>query len=329
MRVVGRIASFINDHFFACVVAAALAGLLLPGAAGLRSMVSPILFVMIFGMGLTLTLGEFASVFKRPVRVLAVLLVQYSVLPVTAWLLTRFVADPDLRMGFLIVAVAPSEITSALMVFLAGSDAALGTGAMSLSVLVAPLAMPALLGALGGQSIHLNVGSMFLNLAVVVAVPVLVGAALRTRFARLQAYADECSTVASVMVLLLILVAAANARTQLNVGIISVAALLLAFNLIGYVAGWLTGRVVTRNGDVRPYVFTIGMKEFGVAMAVALAFFPTKASLPATLYGVIMLVTAPFLVKRLRREGSAHASTDEKSPTSVTVVAADTPAAPV
>jgi predicted Na+-dependent transporter len=47
-------------------------------------------------------------------------------------------------------------------------------------------------------------------------------------------------------------------------------------------------------------VFTIGMKEFGVAMAVALAFFPAKTALPATLYGVIMLVTTPLLVKWLR-----------------------------
>jgi BASS family bile acid:Na+ symporter len=297
---VRRAAAFVNDHFFACVVVAAAAGLLLPSAAGLRSGVSPILFVMIFGMGLTLTLGELASVFRRPLRVLAVLLVQYSVLPVAAWLLARLVGDADLRMGFMIVAAAPSEITSALMVFLAGGDAAFGTGAMSLSVLAAPVAMPALLGALRGRSVHLDVGSMFLNLAVVVAVPVVAGAALRTRFAGLRAYADECSTIAAVMVLALVFVAAANARAQLSVAVLGVAALLLVFNVVGYGAGWATGRVVTHGGDVRPYVFTIGMKEFGVAMAVALSFFPAKAALPAALYGVIMLVTAPFLVKRLR-----------------------------
>ena len=301
MGIAGRAAALINSHLFALVVVAATAGLLLPGAAGLRSLVSPILFVMVFGMGLTLTLGELASAFRRPARTVAVLLVQYSVLPLAAWLLSRLVGDPDLRMGFLIVGAAPSEVTSALMVFLAGGDAAFGTGAMSLSVLAAPLAMPALLGALGGQSVHLNVGSIFLNLAVVVAVPVIFGATLRTRFSRLGAYAGECSAIASAMVLLLVMVAAANARSQLAAGVLAVAALLLLFNLVGYGVGWLAGRFITRGGDVRPYVFVIGMKEFGVAMAVALTFFPAKTVLPATLYGVIMLVTAPWLVHRLRR----------------------------
>jgi predicted Na+-dependent transporter len=43
------------------------------------------------------------------------------------------------------------------------------------------------------------------------------------------------------------------------------------------------------------------MKEFGVATAVALSFLPSRSALPAAVYGVIMLVTAPYLVKRLRR----------------------------
>lgn len=39
------------------------------------------------------------------------------------------------------------------------------------------------------------------------------------------------------------------------------------------------------------------MKEFGVGTAVALQFFGSKAALPSAVYGIIMLITAPGLVK--------------------------------
>jgi BASS family bile acid:Na+ symporter len=230
-----------------------------------------------------------------------VLALQYTVLPVLAWVLALPLADPELRAGFVIVGAAPSEITSALMVFLAGGDAALATGAMALSVLVSPFVMPPILSLLAGHSVHMNVGEMFLNLAVIVAIPVLVGASLRTRFPKLGNHADECSALASLMVILLIfIVAAANAGSILQVGMIGTAVLLLVLNVSGYALGWLTGRIVAPRDDRRPFIFTVGMKEFGVATAVALNFFPGRAALPAAVYGVLMLITAPYLVRRLR-----------------------------
>jgi BASS family bile acid:Na+ symporter len=302
LKIISKLAAFLNDRFFFCVIAAVVLGLLLPQAAALQQLVSPVLFLMILGMGLTLTLPELAGVFRRPGRVLAILAVQYTVLPAAAWLLGRLAVDPELRAGMVVLGAAPSEITSALMVFLAGGDAALATAAMALSVLAAPLVMPFALSLLIGQTVHLETGPMFQSLLLIVALPVLAGASVRTRFTRLSDYANECSALAALMVIFLIfIVAAANAGEILNPNVLGLAALLLALNLIGYAAGWGTALLVDRKGDRRPYVFTVGMKEFGVATAVALSFLPSRSALPAAVYGVIMLVTAPYLVKRLRR----------------------------
>ncbi|WP_309492516.1 bile acid:sodium symporter family protein [Candidatus Hecatella orcuttiae] len=293
---------WINDNLLFLVIVFAITGVLFPKFSFLSHYVDPILFVMILGLGLTLTFQDFGRVARTPQKILAALGVQYSVIPVVALSLTFWAENPHTALGILIIGVAPSEITSALMVYLAGGNLALATAIMGSSILVAPFIMPLLLSLFAGRSVAVDAGEMLMELLLIVALPVILGSLLRTRFQKLAEYRERFSSLSSVMVVLLIFtVASSNAEAILSIGVIWLAVLLLILNLSGYLIGSLAGKLMKFEGGSKTYMFTVGMKEFGVGTAVALQFFSPEVALPSAVYGMIMLITAPFLVKLLKK----------------------------
>jgi predicted Na+-dependent transporter len=96
-------------------------------------------------------------------------------------------------------------------------------------------------------------------------------------------------------------VASSNTQTILEPSVLPLAFSLLALNLLGYLTGFTLGKVLKYDGGSAIYTFTVGMKEFGVGTAVALQFFGANAAIPSAIYGMIMLLTAPALVKLLRK----------------------------
>lgn len=297
-----KISKLINNHLIWFILIAAFLGIILPQFSFLSNYVSWILFFMILGLGFTLDFKEFINVIKTPWKVLIAILVQFSIIPLVAFLLAFLIADKDLAIGTLIIGAAPSEITSALMVFLANGNLALGTIIMGFSILLSPLIMPWVLSILIGKSVSINTPEMFKNLLLMVALPVVIGSLLRTKFKKLEKYKEEFSSLSSVMVIILIFVVASNSSKEiLDISILGLVFLLLLLNLLGYLTGYLTAKIL-RIKEFKSYIFTIGMKEFGVATAVALQFFGSEAAIPAAVYGIIMLITAPIVAKVLKNK---------------------------
>ena len=293
---------YVNNNLLFLVIVFTVIGVLFPQFSFLTNYVSPILFVMILGLGLTLTLQDFVKVAKTPQKILVALIVQYSVIPVIAFTLTFLSNDPTIAIGILIIGCAPSEITSALMVYLAGGNLALATAIMGSSILLAPFIMPLLLSLFAGEAVALDVGGMLIELLLILALPIILGSLLRTKLQKLKKYEEQFSSLSSIMVILLIFtVASSSAEAILNASIIWLVVLLLTLNLSGYIIGFIVGKLIRSEGDFKTYMFTIGMKEFGVGAAVALQFFGPEAALPSAVYGIIMLITAPILIKINKR----------------------------
>lgn len=292
--------NIINRNLVWFVVLAALGGFFLPQFAFLSDYISWILFVMILGLGLTLELKEFAGVARTPWKVLIAILTQYSVIPLLAYALSLLIDDENLAIGTLIIGAAPSEITSALMVGLANGNVVLGTTIMIISILVSPFVMPWVLSIMSVNSASLDSIDLFRQLLLMVVVPVVIGLMIRTRFRRLQRYKEGFTSLSSTMVILLIFVVASKSGDEiLDVSLIGLGFILLTLNILGYGSGYLVARIL-KISEVKSYIFTIGMKEFGIATAVAIQFFGSGAAIPAAMYGIIMLVTAPFATKILR-----------------------------
>src|SRR5699024_7320707 len=150
------------------VVIAGVLGFLLPDAFNpLAPSITWSLGVVMFFMGLTLTLPDFTRIAKRPwIAVLGVV--------------TQFVAMPLL--GLLVVTVygLPAEIAvGVILVGCAPGDTALSVSVTTLSTLLAPILTPLLTLWLAGSYMDVPFWSMFVTICQTVLGPVIVGVIIR------------------------------------------------------------------------------------------------------------------------------------------------------
>lgn len=83
------------------------------GFAWTTNYTSVFLGVAMFGMGLTIHMGDFKVVFTRPKEVILGFIAQYTLMPVIAWLLaTAFHLPADLALGVILVGCCPGGTAS-------------------------------------------------------------------------------------------------------------------------------------------------------------------------------------------------------------------------
>lgn len=108
------------------------------GFAWTTTYTSVFLGVAMFGMGLTIHMGDFKVVFTRPKEVILGFIAQYTLMPVIAWLLaTAFHLPADLALGVILVGCCPGGTASNVITYIAGGDVALSVGMTIASTLAA------------------------------------------------------------------------------------------------------------------------------------------------------------------------------------------------
>lgn len=150
------------------------------GFAWTTTYTSVFLGVAMFGMGLTIHMGDFKVVFTRPKEVILGFIAQYTLMPVIAWLLaTAFHLPADLALGVILVGCCPGGTASNVITYIAGGDVALSVGMTIASTLAAPLMTPLLVYLLAGAWVEVSFFSMVISVVKVVLIPVLLGIFLR------------------------------------------------------------------------------------------------------------------------------------------------------
>ena len=147
------------------------------------------LALIMLGLGLGLTLQDFTRVLKTPKDFLLGLISQLIILPIVAFILIKFLGTtPEIALGVMIIAAAPGGITSNILTKFANGDVALSislTAVISIiSIVTVPLIVFTSADLLGISfaSESINITSTALKMALVVAVPVIIGMVIR-RFA--------------------------------------------------------------------------------------------------------------------------------------------------
>ncbi len=149
--------------------------------------IAPIALALIMlGLGLGLTKQDFIRVVKTPRDFLVGLISQLIILPIVAFVLIKFLGTtPEIALGVMIIAAAPGGITSNILTKFANGDVALSislTAVISIiSIITVPLIVFTSANLLGitFPSENINITSTALKMALVVAVPVLIGMIIR------------------------------------------------------------------------------------------------------------------------------------------------------
>ena len=138
--------------------------------------INPMLGVIMFGMGLTLSPQDFKIVLSRPKDILIGCLTQFTVMPLLAIGLTwAFALPKELAIGVILVGCCPGGTASNVITYLAKGDLALSVGMTAASTLLAPLLTPLLVWTLAGTMVDVDTMGMLMSIVYVVIAPIVCG----------------------------------------------------------------------------------------------------------------------------------------------------------
>jgi BASS family bile acid:Na+ symporter len=163
----------------AVVVGVALAQPALFGTYGgfdLKRLIIPLIQIIMFGMGATLSLDDFARVARMPKPIFLGFLAQYTIMPTVSWLIALgFGFDPEIAAGFILVGCVSGGVASNVITYLAKGNVPLSVTMTLCSTLVCPFMTPLLMKLLAGKLIPIDVVAMMISIANMIILPVAVG----------------------------------------------------------------------------------------------------------------------------------------------------------
>ncbi len=283
------------------VVVAALVALAVPRAAsGLGGLVPVFLAGQVLGVALNLTPGEIRAAARRLHLVGLALLCQWTLVPALGLGLHLIAPNPIIAAGILICAISPAEITSGLMATIAGGDTAIATACMAGSLATSIVLTPLWLAVGLGPNAHFSPTALGSELVLSVLIPLLVGVSLRAAFPALARWRHLFLDLSAACLVLVVLAGTSSARPVLLSAAIGATFGLVVLLLLGAGAiGFGLGRALRLpHRQAAAIGFPIGIREFGVAIAVALAVLP-RASAVGGVYGIVMVAAAGTLATRL------------------------------
>ncbi|CDM40990.1 bile acid:sodium symporter family protein [Ectopseudomonas oleovorans] len=282
--------------------------------------------IIMLGLGLSLSLGDFARVAKFPKPVLIGLACQLLLLPLACFFLAKaFGLAPALAVGLMLLAASPGGTTANLYSHLAHGDVALNITLTAVNSVIAILTMPLIVNLSlayfmsADQAIPLQFAKVVQVFAIVLG-PVAIGMWLRSRFPGFAERMQKPVKIISALFLLLIilLAVAKDWRTFVDYAP-AVGGAALAFNLLSMAVGYCVPRLLKLNlRQAIAIAMEIGIHNGTLAIALALSPAllnnPTMA-IPAAIYSLIMFITAALFglwVNRVHGAELAHETVAEQ-----------------
>ncbi len=299
-----KICDFIARWMGALVLLMSLLALLLPApfmSVG-TWVINPMLGLIMFGMGLTLSPKDFRIVFSRPRDVLLGCLAQFTIMPLMAWLLTKvFQLPSDLALGVILVGCCPGGTASNVITYLAKGDLALSVGMTATSTILAPFLTPLLTWLMAGTFVDVDTLGMLQSILYVVIAPIVVGFLIQhylpTFTKRAVAYLPAFS---SVMIALLVAIIVGHNASRLLTGGLIVVLVVILHNISGLLLGYSIGRLLGLSHDKRTAIsIEVGMQNSGLASSLATIHFATfpMATIPGAVFSVWHNISGALVAK--------------------------------
>ena len=303
-----KISELIGKYMAWIVLAIAALALFLPGTCLWiqTKWVNYLLMVVMFGMGLTMKLSDFAVVFSRPRDVLIGCTAQFVFMPLLAFALGKlFRLNDELLVGVVLVGTCPGGTASNVITYLSKGDTALSVGMTSINTLLAPFLTPALTYLYLRTSVSVDVKAMFMSIVQVVVIPIGLGLLINRLFGKYTQKITDVLPAVSVTAICLIVAAVVshNSGKILSTGLVIFAVVIL-HNLLGYICGYLTGILFRMDLPRKKAVaIEIGMQNSGLATTLAGSAFPNlaMATVPGAIFSVWHNISGAILAGIFRK----------------------------
>lgn len=254
----------------------------------------PGLGVIMLGMGLTLSAGDFARVLRMPRPILLGCAAQFSIMPLLGWAIATGLKLPnEIAVGLILVSCCPGGTASNLVTYIARANLALSLLMTMCSTFWAILLTPLLTKWLVGERLPVDAWGLFTSTVQVVLLPVVAGIALHHAVPKLVQKVTTIAPLVSVIVIALICanIMGKNAdlvKTHGGQLVLAVAALHAGGFALGYCAAWLFGfeEVIRRTVSIE-----VGMQNSGLGTVLATKHF-TNPSTGVCLAAVPCVISA-------------------------------------
>ena len=258
-------------------------------AASFAPQVTPLLGIVMFGMGLPLKPVDFALVARRPLPVLIGVVAQFVIMPMVALAVVAIMDLPEaVAAGVILVGCAPGGTSSNVVSYLARGDVALSVTMTSISTLLAPVFTPLLTLWLAGEYMPVSASSMAWSIVKVVLIPVVAGILIGMLAPRVVARINSALpwiSVAAISAIVCIVVGGAH-DTIASAGALVFAAVII-HNGCGYGLGYLAGLITKQPVAARrTMAVEVGMQNSGLATSLASTYMNPLAALPGAVFSV-------------------------------------------
>jgi BASS family bile acid:Na+ symporter len=265
----------------------------------LTALIIPLIQIIMFGMGTSMSLGDFGAIFKTPKGVMVGVSAQLMIMPLIGYFLAKASNfPPEIAAGIVLIGCSPSGVASNVMAYLAKANLALSITITSIATLLAPFITPLMMKLLAGEFIAIDVLAMMWSIVQMIILPIAAGLLFNRIFGRKTQWLDKAMPVLSMLAIgvIIVIITAAGRESLIDIGGLL---LLLVFihNIFGYFLGYWYAKMLKLNEqDARTIAIEVGMQNGGLASGIAnsLGKIATMGLAPAV-FGPLMNITGSIL----------------------------------
>ncbi|MFF2500731.1 bile acid:sodium symporter family protein [Peribacillus sp. NPDC058075] len=317
MGVVEKISGFAGKTFTLWVIIFAVIAYILPNHfIWIGAYIVPLLGIVMFGMGLTLSASDFKEVFRRPKEVA---LGHFIIMPLLAFVLAiGFDLPKEVAVGVILVGCCPSGTASNVMVFLARGNVALAVAIASVSTILAPIVTPLLILLLASKWVNISIGSLFISIIQVVIIPLLLGFIVKKFFGKqAEAGAKALPLVSVISIVLIVSAVVAGSQAQLAKTGLLIFAVVVLHNVLGFLLGFFFARLCGMDlAKQKAVAMEVGMQNSGLGVAIATAHFSPLAAVPSAIFSVWHNISGSvlaFIFSRMKDKKNAGTNNSIKT----------------
>ncbi|WP_321324540.1 bile acid:sodium symporter family protein [Thiomicrorhabdus sp.] len=259
------------------------------------------LFLIMFGMGLSLKIADFKNVAKSPKAFSIGIIGQMILLPIVAFLIAITLSlPPEIAVGLMIIALAPGGATSNMFTYLSKGDTSLSISLTAVVSVITPFTIP-VIAALSmsyfmGNSTEFNlpIAKTIIQLLVITVVPVAIGMFVLSRWSNAAAKMENFLKWFSVLFLMLIIMLIVLKNKDNVLDFFAQAGLAtLLLNVLVLILGYQLAKAAKLSHPQAVSIgFEIGIQNGTLALLVAGTLIGNEAMMiPAVTYSLIMFIT--------------------------------------
>lgn len=296
-----RFTQFIQKTFALWVVLFAGIALIVPEAfVWLKAYIIWMLGIIMFGMGMTMTVDDFKGVLHSPKAVVIGVVAQFMVMPGLAYLLCQlFQLPPAIAIGVILVGCCPGGTASNVITYMAKGNTALSVACTSVSTILAPVLTPAIFYLLASQWIEINAMSMLGSILQVVLFPIILGLIVRSVLKqKIETYIQVMPLISVIAIVAIVAAIIAGSKTQILESGLLILAVVALHNGLGYLLGFGASRLFKLPyADSKAIAIEVGMQNSGLGVALAAVHFAASpiTAVPSAIFSLWHNISGPAL----------------------------------